>query len=104
MAFDEDPAAVGPLEPAQDFDQRALAGPVVANEPKHLAPVEVHVDAAQGHDRAKALGDASPPAGSRRRRRGAIVGRAREPILGKVGAVLIVGSFVARRLNCTLRP
>ena len=61
MVFHEDPAGVGPLEPAQDLDQRAFAGPVVTDKPEHLAPVQVHVDAAKGHDRAKALGDVLGP-------------------------------------------
>src|SRR6187549_3588091 len=44
LAVDEDRARVGLLEPADDLHQRRLAGPVVADQPKHLATPEVQGD------------------------------------------------------------
>ncbi len=56
MSLDEDPALVLPLEPAQDLDEGALAGPVVADQAEDFAPVEVHVDPSQRHYGTEALG------------------------------------------------
>ncbi len=40
LAVDEDPARVGPVEPAQDLDERRLAGAVVADQAEALALAE----------------------------------------------------------------
>ncbi len=68
MVFHEDPASVGPQEPAWILTSVLLPAPLSPSEPEHLAPVQVHVDAAEGHDRTKALADVLRPAKSRRGR------------------------------------
>ena len=55
LAPDDHIAPVLRVEPAQDLDERALAGSVVADETKHLALVQGEVDAAQDDERAEAL-------------------------------------------------
>ena len=55
LAADEHVAAVLLVEPAQDLDERALAGSVVADEPEHLALAQDEVDAAEDDDRAEPL-------------------------------------------------
>ena len=57
LAVEQDPALVGLVVAAQDLDQRRLAGAVVAEQPEHLALLEVQADVAQRRDRAEALGD-----------------------------------------------
>ena len=52
-----DHAGVGAEHAAQDLDQRALAGPVGADQPVDLAPLDREVDRAEGHDRPVPLGD-----------------------------------------------
>ena len=47
--------AVLRVEAAQDLDERALAGSVVADEPEHLALAQDEVDAAEDDERAEAL-------------------------------------------------
>ena len=47
------------MEAAQDLDERALAGSVVADEAEHLALAQDEVDAAQDDERAEALGHAA---------------------------------------------
>src|SRR4029450_5888557 len=58
VALEPDLAAVGGQGARQDLDQRALAGPVVAAQRRHLARVDGEVDAPQRPDAAEALGDA----------------------------------------------
>ena len=55
LAADEHVAAVLLVEPAQDLDERALAGAVVADEPEHLALAQDEVDAAEDDERAEPL-------------------------------------------------
>ncbi len=45
------------LEPAEDLDQRRLAGAVVSEQPQHLALAQVQVDVAQRDGGSEALGD-----------------------------------------------
>ena len=55
LAVDEHVALVLLVEAAEDLDERALAGAVVADEPEHLAPAQDEVDAAEHDERAEAL-------------------------------------------------
>ncbi len=55
LAADDDVAPVLLVEAAQDLDERALAGAVVADEPEHLALAEDEVDAAEDDERTEAL-------------------------------------------------
>ena len=59
LAADDHLAPVLRVEPAQDLDERALAGSVVADEAEHLALAQDEVDAAQDDERAEALGHAA---------------------------------------------
>ena len=61
LAVDEDPAGVGPVEPAQDLDQRRLAGAVVADQAEALSLAEAERDVDEGRDGAEALRDALDP-------------------------------------------
>ena len=63
LAGHEDAAGVGLVEAAEDLDQGRLAGAVVADQPEHLAPVQVQVDVGQGGDPAEALDDVLDPEG-----------------------------------------
>ena len=47
------------VEAAQDLDERALAGSVVADEPEHLALAQHEVDAAEDDEGTEALGHAA---------------------------------------------
>ena len=47
------------MEAAQDLDERALAGSVVADEPEHLALAQDEVDAAEDDERTETLGHAA---------------------------------------------
>ena len=70
LAADDHIAPVLLVEAAQDLDERALAGSVVADEPEHLALAQDEVDAAEDDERAEALGHAAHlERGSSRRRR-----------------------------------
>ena len=55
LAADQHIAAVLLVEPAQDLDERALAGSVVADEAEHLALAQDEVDAAEHDERAEPL-------------------------------------------------
>ncbi len=55
LAADDHVAPVLLVEAAQDLDERALAGSVVADEPEHLALAQDEVDAAEDDERAEAL-------------------------------------------------
>ena len=55
LAADQHVAPVLLVEAAQDLDERALAGSVVADEPEHLALAQDEVDAAEDDDRAEPL-------------------------------------------------
>ena len=59
LAPHEDLAGVGLVEPEHDVHQRALAGPVLAEEAVHLALVEREVDVLVRDDAREGLGD--PP-------------------------------------------
>ena len=59
LAADDHLARVLLVEAAQDLDERALAGSVVADEPEHLALAQDEVDAAEDDERAEALGHAA---------------------------------------------
>jgi hypothetical protein len=50
-------AGVGREHAGEDLDQRALAGPVGADQPVDLAPLDREVNRAEGHHRAVPLGD-----------------------------------------------
>ena len=72
-------APVRCVEAAQDLDERALAGSVVADEPEHLALAQLEVDAAEDDEGAEALGDAAHlerPVVRRGRGRRGVAGRA----------------------------
>src|SRR5215216_4069272 len=58
-ALEPDLAAIGGEGARQDLDQRALAGPVVADQGRHLPRVDGEVDAPQRPDAAEALRDAA---------------------------------------------
>src|SRR5581483_5848784 len=66
----QDLSPVRRVEAAQDLDERALAGSVVADEPEHLALVQREVDAAQDRERAEALGHTAHLEHGRARRHG----------------------------------
>src|SRR5206468_336054 len=55
----DDVAPVLLVEAAQDLDERALAGAVVADEPEHLALAQDEVDASEDDECAEALGHAA---------------------------------------------
>ena len=44
---------------ADDLDQRGLAGAVGADQPEHLAPMQIHVDIGERADAAETLADAA---------------------------------------------
>jgi hypothetical protein len=74
LAADAHLAPVLLVEAAEDLDQRALAGSVVADEPEHLALAQDEVDPAEDDERSEALRDAAHlerrlGRGRRRRRR-----------------------------------
>ena len=50
LAVDEERSRVEVLDPGEDLDQRALAGPVLADEADDLACAEREVDAAERVD------------------------------------------------------
>ena len=68
LAPQEQLAGVGLVEPEHDVHQRALAGPVLAEEAEHLALVEHEVDVLVRDDAREGLGD--PPDLEDRRPRG----------------------------------
>ena len=95
LAADDHLAAVLLVEAAQDLDERALAGSVVADEPEHLALAQREVDAAENDERAETLGHAAhlergPGRLGRRRRRLGGLGRSCPPSSGR-----------SARSNCT---
>jgi hypothetical protein len=59
LAVNQQLAFVGDVGAAQNFHQRAFAGPVLAHERQHLAAAHVQVHVAQGNHAWKALGDGS---------------------------------------------
>jgi hypothetical protein len=59
LAADDDVARVLLVEAAQDLDEGALAGAVVADEPEHLPRAQDEVDTAEDDERAEALGHAA---------------------------------------------
>ena len=65
---DFDAARIGHVVPEQDADQRALAGAVLAQQPEHLARVEIERDVVVGYQRAEAPGDPGQPQDWHRRR------------------------------------
>ena len=60
-AVEQQASAVRKLDPGDDLHQRGLAGPVVADQPHHLAAAHLQVGAAKGAYRAEALDDAFGP-------------------------------------------
>src|SRR5215213_277895 len=58
VAFDQDLPLVGAMEARYGLEQRALAGPVIADEPEDLSFADVQVDALEDGDRPEALDDA----------------------------------------------
>ena len=56
-AVEQDLALVRPVEPGQDVRQRALAGPVLAEERMHLARRRLEIDAVVGDNAREALRD-----------------------------------------------
>jgi hypothetical protein len=58
LALEQDPAAIGLVDTAQDLDQRALAGAVLAGKRVHAPGMQAKINVAQHLDRAKPLGDA----------------------------------------------
>ena len=58
---DENAPGVGPVEAADDFDERGLAGAVVPEQAEHLAPLDVQVHLAQRGQGAEPFGDALDP-------------------------------------------
>jgi hypothetical protein len=58
LAVEVDRPRVRLVVAGEDLDQRRLAGPVVAEQPEHLAVLEMEVDGAQGGNRTEALGHA----------------------------------------------
>jgi hypothetical protein len=63
-----DGARVQPVHSADAFDERRLAGAVVAEQSEHLAAPGVQVDAVQRDDRTEPLGGASHAERERARR------------------------------------
>ena len=61
LAAEQHVAPVLLVEAAEDLDERALAGSVVADQAEHLALPQGEVDAPQDVQRAEALGDAAAP-------------------------------------------
>ena len=61
LAVDEDPARVGPVVPAQDLDERRLAGAVVADQAEALALAQAQREVDEGRHRAEALREALDP-------------------------------------------
>ena len=59
LSLDRERAAARRLGAGDDLDQRRLAGPVVAQQRRDLAGMDVEADALQRGDRAVALGDIS---------------------------------------------
>ena len=71
-AVHQDLARVGPVEPGEDVHQRALAGPVLAEQSVDLAGPQVEVDVVVREDARERLDDAARldgGPGSMRRRR-----------------------------------
>ena len=66
LAVDEQPAAVGAMQPAQHLDERRLARAVIADETETLSLLEMHRDVDERGDSAEALGDVLHPEGVRR--------------------------------------
>ena len=66
LAVDEDPARVGPVEAAQDLDERRLAGAVVADQAEALALAEAERDVDEGRDGAEPLREVLDPDRGRR--------------------------------------
>src|SRR6266545_5882345 len=77
MSLEQDTALLRPVEAREHVEERALAGPVRADETADLARADVHRDALQGDQTPEAHGDvldlkdghrgSPPPARSRRR-------------------------------------
>src|SRR5215210_584447 len=57
VAFDQDPSVVGTVEARYGLEQRALACPVVADEPEDLSFADVQVHALENGDGPEALDD-----------------------------------------------
>ena len=57
-AIDGDAALIGGIAAEEDVHQRGLAGPVLAEEPEHIAGMECQVDGVDRPDRTEALADA----------------------------------------------
>ena len=56
LPVDQDRAGVRLVDPAEHFDQRALTGPVLADQRVDLAGIQREVNAAQRLNRAELLG------------------------------------------------
>ncbi len=50
LALEEDLACLGPIEQAQDVQERALARPAGAHDREHFASLDFEIDAAQHRD------------------------------------------------------
>jgi hypothetical protein len=69
LTVDDDRAAIGFVDAGQDLDERALAGPVLADEGVRFAGEQVERDILDGERRAEPLRDALERDAGRRRRR-----------------------------------